>query len=78
MHPVAGDEVAGLDLAEGGHLGGALLGGIGAAGAEGTAGGGVQGAGNIAGQDDTLVGAGDLGIGHGHSGQQRLGVGVHG
>ena len=43
---------------------------VAAAGAEGAAGGRVQGAGDITGEDDALVIPGDLGIGNGYSGHR--------
>ena len=75
---VAGAEVTGFDLPEGRHTFGTLFGGVTAAGAEGAAGGGIQRRRNVSFQNNTLVGPGYLGIRNGNSGQQALGVGMHG
>ena len=73
---VAGDEVTGGGFLEFRRLLGTAFAGIGAAGAEGAAGGGVQRAGDIPVQNDALVGPGDLGIRHRDGREQRLGIGV--
>ena len=68
--------MAGGDLLELGHLVGALLVCIGAAGAETAAGRRVQGAGHIALQHDTLGLASRNGVCHRNCGDQAAGVGV--
>ena len=60
------------------HTLGAHVAGIGAAGAEGTAGGGVQRAGNVAGEHNALVLPGHLGVGQRYRGHEAPGVGVQG
>ena len=70
--------MAGLDFLELRHGRGALLACIGAAGAEGAAGGRVQRAGNVAGQHNTLVLSGGLGVRQRNGGHQALGIGVQG
>ena len=59
-----------------GTLHGALLRSVAAAGAEGAAGGHIEGAGNVALENYAVLFAGGLGVGYGYRGKQGLGVGV--
>ena len=68
----------GLDLLEFRHGGGALFFRVGAAGAEGATGGSVQGAGNVAGEDDALILSGGLGVRQRNGRHEALGIGMQG
>jgi len=71
---VAGNEVVGLDLLEGGSFLGAALHALGAAAVEGASGGGIHGGGEVALEDHALLLGSDLG--YGHCGEQSTGVGM--
>ena len=78
FHTVAGDPMTLFNLAEGGRLSGASLASMGTTGTEGASGGSVEGGGNITGQGNAVILTGDLGVGHGNSRHQRLGIGMQG
>ena len=73
---VAGCPVAGADFLQLGYLASAALVSIGAAGAETAAAGGIDRAGNITLQNDTLGSTGSLGVCNRDSGDKAAGVGM--
>ena len=77
-HQVAGHEMVGAHLAQGGRLGAADVARLGAAAGKFAAGLGVDGAGHVAGQHLGLFLGLFVRVRNGHAGQQRLAVGVQG
>ena len=75
---MASHEVTGGDFLELGHAFCTGICSVGAAGAERTAGGSIQGRGDITGEDDALVFSCLDGIRQGNSGHQALGVRMQG